>query len=109
MDSPETLHSVQLLHALGRKASLRERVVCTAAVYVRRSLYAWGSLQGAEGKLLQLITTALWMACKVEEVPVSPAVLLDAVCKIAPGVQLRSHAKKARRPYGAASRALCFF
>lgn len=79
MDSCESLTSIQLLHAIGRKASVRERVVCTAAVFVFR-LAAIASADGED--LLLRLTTALWMASKVEEAPVSPSTLLDAVSKL---------------------------
>ena len=70
-----SLGNVQLLHAIGRKARLRERVVCSAATYLHRGL------PDSVDVLLRL-TTALWVASKVEETPVSPATLLDAVSKL---------------------------
>ena len=67
--------NVQLLHAIGRKARLRERVVCSAATYVHRGLP-----EGVD--VLLRLTTALWVASKVEEAPVSVATLIDAVSKL---------------------------
>lgn len=76
--------NVQLLHAIGRKAHLRERVVCSAATYVHRGL------PDSIDVLLRL-TTALWVAAKVEETPVSLATLLDAVSKLGFGSRYRRH------------------
>ena len=67
--------NVQLLHAIGRKARLRERVVCSAATYVHRGL-------PESVDVLLRLTTALWVASKVEEAPVSVATLIDAVSKL---------------------------
>ena len=74
--------NVQLLHAIGRKARLRERVVCSAATYVHRGLP-----DGVD--VLLRLTTALWVASKVEETPVSVATLLDAVSKLGFGSRCR--------------------
>ena len=67
--------NVQLLHAIGRKARLRERVVCSATTYVHRGL-------PESVDVLLRLTTALWVASKVEEAPVSVATLIDAVSKL---------------------------
>lgn len=67
--------NVQILHAIGRKARLRERVVCSAATYVHRGL-------PKSVDVLLRLTTALWVASKVEEAPVSVATLIDAVSKL---------------------------
>ena len=77
-----SVSNVQLLHAIGRKARMRERVVCSAATYVHRGL------PDSVDVLLRL-TTALWVASKVEETPVSVATLLDAVSKLGFGSRCR--------------------
>eukprot|EP00964_Phaeocystis_antarctica_P030907 scaffold17493_cov51-Phaeocystis_antarctica.AAC.2 len=77
-----SVSNVQLLHAIGRKARMRERVVCSAATYVHRGL------PDSVDVLLRL-TTALWVASKVEETPVSVTTLLDAVSKLGFGSRCR--------------------
>ena len=83
----ETVHSIQLLFPIARKCRLRQRVACTASVFVHRTQLAF-----ADSDLLLTLVTALWVASKVEEAAVTPAVLLDALGKL--GLAAPSHRKR---------------
>ena len=68
------------MHALGRRVRLRQRVVSTACVYFLRFFQAHTLL---DHDPLLVAPTALWVASKVEESPVSPKLLLREVADLA--------------------------
>ena len=77
--SATELCALQLLHALGRKCRLRQRVVCAASLYLHRA----GALDtGPPDRLPLTLAAALWMASKAEESSVSPVTLLDGLAKL---------------------------
>ena len=77
--STTELCAVQLLHALGRKCRLRQRVVCAASLYLHRAGF------GPPAQLPLTLAAALWMASKAEESPASPGTLLDGLAKLGYG------------------------
>lgn len=77
------------LTKLGKRMSIRQQALATAQVYVRR-FYSKVEIRRTNPYLI--LTTALYLACKMEECPQHIRIVVSEARTMWPGLLVKSHA-----------------